>query len=86
MYDNTRYDAQSSYETFVILDPVKEDDAQQETISIWSVIVWCTSLMVWYPFCLDKDLNPPEVFLLLYTTINTLWILNDLCRNSAQKP
>ena len=50
------------------MPPVKDDDAQRETI--------CTRNSMFVPFCLmqyvlDKDLNPCEAFLLLYDIIKT---------------
>lgn len=68
--------------TVVILSPVKDDDAQQETISVRNAM--------YIPFCLmslvlDKDLNPRGAFLLLYNTINAAKLtccqgLLDFCR------
>ena len=55
----------------IILGPVKEDDAQTETISVRHAVYIPYCLM---PLVLDKDLNPRQAFLLLYDTINA----NDL--------
>ena len=52
--------------SIILMPPVKDDDAQRETI--------CTRNAVFVPFCLmqyvlDKDLNPREAFLLLHDII-----------------
>ena len=52
--------------TAIILDPVKEDDAQRETIRVQNAMFFPYCLM---PLVLDKELNPREAFLLLEATI-----------------
>ena len=51
---------------FIILGPVKGDDAQTETISVQQSVYIPYCLM---PLVLDEDLNPRQAFLLLYDTI-----------------
>ena len=62
---------------FIILGPVKGDDAQTETISVQQSVYIPYCLM---PLVLDEDLNPRQAFLLLYDTIiaNSLGCCQDL--------
>ena len=53
--------------TKIIIDPVGEDDAQQETIRVRNAMFFPYCLM---PLVLDKELNPREAFLLLEATIS----------------
>ena len=68
--------------SIILMPPVKEDDAQRETI--------CTRNAAFVPFCLmqyvlDKDLNPRVAFLLLHDIITAAKLtgcelLLDFCR------
>ena len=64
------------------MPPVKEDDAQRETISVRNAMFVPFCLM---PYVLDKDLNPREAFLLLFDIITAAKLTGcqgilDFCR------